>query len=302
MMTLFQGEWDSLMLEVHGLKQNLESVRQELSHALYQHDAACRVIARLTKERDIVRSQVLGILFCNDFLRQLAEVGQDGVRAGGMEEELPSDLPQEVVERITQRKAELSGIRKERRKDKEYIGSFATEQVNQCCDNSLNLFVQAIAGYKVATSKALHSTTKPGITALDIDAEQDNLLVTGGNDGSVLFYDRTKNKVNKKYISFQKNLFYCNRLSTPLRRTKEKSQMLSSFPKTPPQMALNAQSVVKMVPDTFCQTSSIPEKSWLLIKLISIVMPLSDVLFIHSVLLVSSHAETAHSVTMTLLK
>ena len=45
------------MLETFNLKKSLDVTRQQLSLALYQHDAACRVIARVVKERDEARAR-----------------------------------------------------------------------------------------------------------------------------------------------------------------------------------------------------------------------------------------------------
>lgn len=53
---LFHDEWDALMIEMHTLRQSYSTARQELSHALYQNDAAGRVISRLIKERDDART------------------------------------------------------------------------------------------------------------------------------------------------------------------------------------------------------------------------------------------------------
>lgn len=58
LLSTFQNEWDALALEAYNLQEQLARTREELATALYQHDAAVRVIARVTRERDEARDSL----------------------------------------------------------------------------------------------------------------------------------------------------------------------------------------------------------------------------------------------------
>ncbi len=51
-----QNEWDATVLESYTLKQKYHESQQELSNALFENDAAKRVIGRLIQERDEARA------------------------------------------------------------------------------------------------------------------------------------------------------------------------------------------------------------------------------------------------------
>jgi len=58
MLKFLQEQWDTQMLEIYSLKSSLEQTRKELSHALYQHEAACQVICRLESEKEQLTAQI----------------------------------------------------------------------------------------------------------------------------------------------------------------------------------------------------------------------------------------------------
>jgi len=142
----FQNEWDALMLETYTLKQQLDSVRQELAHALYQHDAATRVIARLIKERDEARSALVQFQ---------SQVGKGSQASSEMEVEQTTGLPEDVVSNVTARAQELSKTRKNR----------------PIPDTLAN--IDEIKAYKAIKSNNIHSSSPAGVLCLDLHPTQE---------------------------------------------------------------------------------------------------------------------------------
>ncbi|KKY23944.1 putative cell cycle control protein [Phaeomoniella chlamydospora] len=160
---IFQEEWDAFALETYTLKQNLAQTRQELSTALYQHDAAVRVIARLTRERDEAR----------DALSKVS-VGARATSSNGDAMQVDvAGLPDSVLARLDATQEALSKTRRKRPVPEDWATG------------------EEIATYAPATtSEALY----PGSKVLALDASGDNALV-GGSDGIAGIYSLSQKRV-----------------------------------------------------------------------------------------------------------
>lgn len=104
-----QNEWDANLLETFKLRKHITQIRQELSHALYQHDAACRVIARITQERDKARSELV-----ETRKNMVAVLTQTNFRS--IDVDRPEGIDEKITEKITQKADELQKWRKNRSK------------------------------------------------------------------------------------------------------------------------------------------------------------------------------------------
>ncbi|KAK4478230.1 hypothetical protein RD792_017513 [Penstemon davidsonii] len=187
MLGMFQIEWDGLMLSNFALEQQLHTARQELSHALYQHDAACRVIARLKKERDEARAllaqaerQIPMSVSLQNAVNPAAisngkraaeddEMGSDGKR-------IRPGISSSIISELTDCNTALSQQRKKRQ-----IPSTLAP-------------VDAVERYSQITVNPLHRTNKPGILSLDIQYTKD-IIASAGADSNVVVFDRPSGQV-----------------------------------------------------------------------------------------------------------
>eukprot|EP01120_Amphizonella_sp_Union-15-10_P015559 TRINITY_DN8036_c0_g1_i1.p1 TRINITY_DN8036_c0_g1~~TRINITY_DN8036_c0_g1_i1.p1 ORF type:complete len:497 (-),score=98.44 TRINITY_DN8036_c0_g1_i1:168-1658(-) len=169
LLLLLQNEWDALVLETFNLKKELETTRQELSLAMYQQDAACRVIARLTSERDKARKE-LSNLQATVVSRQ-ADTGD----LMDIEKSLPGISP-EIKQQLTDLSHKLSKWRKKR-------------AISETLAKP-----EEIRGYKCILSKPIHKASSPGILCLDVHPNKLNLILTGGVDRTAVLFNRETGK------------------------------------------------------------------------------------------------------------
>ncbi|KAL8104851.1 hypothetical protein AgCh_028862 [Apium graveolens] len=195
MLGMFQIEWDGLMLSNYALEKQLHTAREELSHALYQcgislcwqHDAACRVIARLKKERDEARSLLAQAerqipMSISPAVPENGSALSNGKRASEDDElgpegkKLRAGISSKIIEELTDCNAALSQQRKRRQ-----------------ISSSLAL-VEAVEQYTQLNSYPLHKTNKPGILSVDIHNSKD-IIATGGVDTNAVVFDRTSGEI-----------------------------------------------------------------------------------------------------------
>ncbi|KAJ7139724.1 WD40-repeat-containing domain protein [Mycena epipterygia] len=169
-----QNEWDALVLETFALKQQYNSTRQELSYALYNQDAASRVVARLIRERDAAR-EALGNVQASMGIAPSAAAAED---VEMNDESGAPAMPEDIVAQIDETHAALSGARKKRKPPPGYASA---------------------AEIKTFTAKhtipSLHSSSPAGITSLAVSSTNPSQFLTGGNDKIVQLYDRSTDKV-----------------------------------------------------------------------------------------------------------
>eukprot|EP01135_Chromosphaera_perkinsii_P000859 Nk52_evm22s152 gene=Nk52_evmTU22s152 len=199
MLKSFQDEWDATMLEMFELREQLQKSRQELSHALYQHDAACRVIARLTKERDEAKSALVYIQQQNgmDVASGSASTGaaaassspskkrklsassspvkksKEGVPQKEEEQKAGGELPAGVVEEMNSTAVRLSKGRKKRPKPEGFPDSNTLATLNS--NNN---------GKKKEFEVSFTPKGQNGVFQLGCSSLSDTTIVLGGGSSS----------------------------------------------------------------------------------------------------------------------
>lgn len=196
-LSMLSKEYDALVLELFDTRKALEETRRELSQALYQNDAAVRVIARVVMERDLARRDLAQVSSAvgtsagaissttSANKRKRGDVEEDMQVDGSNVNVVPeeeandaskSDIPSEIVDIMKQKWEELQPQRKSLSKQSE---SYLTSEQLSTMELS---------------KKAYHKTSAKGICALS-SQHRSGVVTSLGKDKQLVRYDMENQKV-----------------------------------------------------------------------------------------------------------
>ena len=151
MLDAFRAEWDATVLKAHALRGQLLDVKQQLSLALYEKDAARRVIAKLIKEREEIKR---------------SHDGGGAAASSSVSSSAPSSSSSEAITTASLNAANqtLSTMRASRTKPEGWASN------------------DVVRSFEEAASKTPHKSTAKGVLALVTHPSEPNLVLSGGAD------------------------------------------------------------------------------------------------------------------------
>ncbi|KAK6638076.1 Pre-mRNA-processing factor 19 [Polyplax serrata] len=180
-----QDEWDAMMLHSFTQRQQLQTARQELSHTLYQHDAACRVIARLSKEVTAAREALATLkpqagVASNPTGIPHPAVGADAGPGLANQPTEEAGMTEDVIQKLQDKATILTQERKKK-------GRTVPEDL---------VPADSIRNFRTLSSHpGLHSASIPGILSLDVHAADTSKILTGGNDRNATIFNKDTEQV-----------------------------------------------------------------------------------------------------------
>jgi pre-mRNA-processing factor 19 len=185
LLKLLNTEYSNLVLELFDTRKLLEETRKELSHSLYQNDAAVRVIARLSMERDTARQELMRFKaepsrYVHEAITPDTEDTEDSpqakrVKLDQTEQILTKSIPLEHVDTMTKTWQQLSQTRKA---EKKQIAAKAPT-------------FQDLQTFQEVDKKSYHKASgKQGIVSMA--SSSSGLIVTAGKDKQVCVFDGEK--------------------------------------------------------------------------------------------------------------
>eukprot|EP00871_Galdieria_phlegrea_P003772 jgi/Galph1/4396/GphlegSOOS_G3110.1 len=189
LLSLFQSEWDAVVEELYEVKKQLHETRQQLAQALYENDAAKRVIARILKERDealrIATNESIQVATpLNGSLdgdhrkpQPMEQVVETANQADVNSDQANSStlLPVEVLDRISTKSKELVSYRKTRKL-------------------SAPVSRDDIAAWREQLSIKVHQGKEKEVKVMTFHPKDKSLLFTGGKDKTAKLVSLENNK------------------------------------------------------------------------------------------------------------